>query len=107
MAKLTKREIRETIDKTPIDVILTGKPKDKELTKKQKDFAKGLALGLPKAQAYKQAYDSNGTAKTNASNGYKLAQNADIQLIAEGFKRAIEAREYQKPAQIRELIVHN
>jgi hypothetical protein len=36
-----------------------------------------------------------------------MAKREDIQIIADGFREAFEAREYQKPAQIRELIVHN
>ena len=107
MAKLTKRDIEKTLEEMPIDALITGKASSRELTTKQKEFAKGLALGLPKAQAYKKAYNSKGTARTNAVNGHNLAKRADIQIIAQGFREAFEAREYQKPAQIRELIVHN
>lgn len=107
MAKLTKRDIQETLDKIPVESILTGKARTKELTTKQKEFAKGLALGLPKSQAYRKAYDSKARPKVIATKAHNLAKREDIQLIADGFKRAFEAREYQKPAQIRELIVHN
>ena len=107
MAKLTKRDIQETLEKIPVETLLTGKAKTRELTKKQTDFAKNLALGMPKAQAYRKAYNSKGTAKTVAVHGSALSKREDIQIIAKGFREAFEAREYQKPAQIRELIIHN
>lgn len=107
MGKLTKREIQETLDKMPTEAILTGKANKRELTTKQIEFAKGLALGLPKAQAYRKAYNSKGSSKTVAVKGSQMAKRDDIQIIADGFREAFEAREYQKPAQIRELIVHN
>ena len=58
MAKLTKRDIEKTLEEIPVESLLTGKVNTRELTTKQKEFAKGLALGLPKSKAYRNAYDS-------------------------------------------------
>ena len=106
MAKISRKDIEKTLEEMPIDKLLLGNTSGIKLTHKQKNFAKGIAKGLTQAEAYRQAYDTNASPRVVASNAYNLAQRNDIQMIAEAYKRAFEAREYQKPAQIRELLVH-
>ncbi len=106
MAKITKREIREGLEQIPIEQILLGSVGDKQLTHKQKTFAKQVALGKPKAQAYKIAYDSNGNPITASANAQKLMGDTRIKLLVEAYTRAFEAREYQKPERLRELVIH-
>jgi hypothetical protein len=106
MAKITKREIREGLEQIPIEQILLGSMGDKQLTHKQKTFAKQVALGKPKAQAYKIAYDSNGNPITASANAQKLMGDTRIKLLVEAYSRAFEAREYQKPERLRELVIH-
>lgn len=106
MAKITKREIREGLEQIPIEQILLGSIGDKQLTHKQKTFAKQVALGKPKAQAYKIAYDSNGNPITASANAQKLMGDTRIKLLVEAYSRAFEAREYQKPERLRELVIH-
>jgi hypothetical protein len=79
---------------------------DKQLTHKQKTFAKQVALGKPKAQAYKIAYDTNGNPITASANAQKLMGDTRIKLLVEAYSRAFEAREYQKPERLRELVIH-
>jgi len=106
MAKITKREIKEGLEQIPIEQILLGSIGDKQLTHKQKTFAKQVALGKPKAQAYKIAYDSNGNPITASANAQKLMGDTRIKLLVEAYSRAFEAREYQKPERLRELVIH-
>ena len=106
MAKITKREIREGLEQIPIEQILLGSVGDKQLTHKQKTFAKQVALGKPKAQAYKIAYDTNGNPITASANAQKLMGDTRIKLLVEAYTRAFEAREYQKPERLRELVIH-
>jgi len=106
MAKITKREIREGLEQIPIEQILLGSIGDKQLTHKQKTFAKQVALGKPKAQAYKIAYDTNGNPITASANAQKLMGDTRIKLLVEAYSRAFEAREYQKPERLRELVIH-
>jgi hypothetical protein len=106
MAKITKREIREGLEQIPIEQILLGSMGDKQLTHKQKTFAKQVALGKPKAQAYKIAYDTNGNPITASANAQKLMGDTRIKLLVEAYSRAFEAREYQKPERLRELVIH-
>ena len=106
MAKITKREIREGLEQIPIEQILLGSIGDKQLTHKQKTFAKQVALGKPKAQAYRVAYDTNGNPITASANAQKLMGDTRIKLLVEAYTRAFEAREYQKPERLRELVIH-
>ena len=106
MAKISKREIREGLEQIPIEQILLGSMGDKQLTHKQKTFAKQVALGKPKAQAYKIAYDTNGNPITASANAQKLMGDTRIKLLVDAYSRAFEAREYQKPERLRELVIH-
>lgn len=106
MAKLSKADIQKTLDSTPIETILSGKAKGIKLTTKQKRFAKGVAEGMTKSEAYRQAYNTSATPKNVSADASKLASNPVISTVIEAYKQAFEAREYHKPAQIRELLIN-
>jgi hypothetical protein len=107
--KITRQAIRETLKQTPIEQILVGAHNvDKvNLTKKQKEFARKVAEGKPKAQAYRESYNSKGKPTTEAVEGSKLASNPKIAQMIESFTLANEAREYLIPAQIRTMAIQN
>jgi hypothetical protein len=107
--KITRQAIRETLKNTPIDQILVGAHNvgKVNLTKKQKDFARKVAEGKPKAQAYRESYNSKGKPTTEAVEGSKLASNPKIAQMIESFQLANEAREYLIPAQIRTMAIQN
>jgi phage terminase small subunit len=107
--KITRQAIKETLKQTPIEQILVGAHNvgKVNLTKKQKDFARKVAEGKPKAQAYREAYDSKGKPTTEAVEGSKLASNPKIAQMIESFQLANEAREYLLPAQIRTMAIQN
>jgi hypothetical protein len=109
MTKLTRKQITEGLKQTPIENILLGSLNaDKvNLTKKQKDFARKVAEGKPKAQAYRESYNSKGKPTTEAVEGSKLASNPKIAQMIESFQLANEAREYLIPAQIRTMAIQN
>ena len=104
--KLTRKEIAAGLDAVPLETILLGAQSGGRLTAKQKEFARNLALGKSKAQAYRESHNSKGTPKTAAANGYKLAQRTDIEQIREAYALAIEAAKHRTPAQLRELVIH-
>ena len=106
MAKITKREIREGLEDIPIEQILLGSANQRELTHKQKTFAKQVALGKPKTVAYRHAYDTEGKPSTQAVNAHKVSNNENVKLMIEAYKRAFEAREYRNPERLRELVIH-
>jgi hypothetical protein len=109
MTKLTRKQITEGLKQTPIEQILLGSqnPEGVRLTKKQKDFARKVAEGKPKAQAYRESYNSKGKPTTEAVEGSKLASNPKIAQMIEAFTLANEAREYLIPTQIRTMAIQN
>lgn len=106
MAKITKREIREGLEEIPIEQILLGTTKTQQLTHKQKTFAKQVALGKNKTEAYRIAYDTKAKPSTQSVNAHKVANNDKVKLMIEAYSRAFEAREYRKPERLRELVIH-
>ena len=109
MTKLSRKEIKEGLKQTPIEHILVGAHNvDKvNLTKKQKDFARKVAEGKPKAQAYRETYNSKAKPATQSNEGHKLIKNPAISAMIEAFQVANEAREYLIPAQIRTMAIQN
>jgi hypothetical protein len=107
--KLTRKEITEGLKNMPIENILVGAHNaDKvRLTKKQKDFARKVAEGKPKAQAYRESYNSKAKPATQSNEGHKLMKNPAISAMIEAFTLANEAREYLIPAQIRTMAIQN
>ena len=101
--KLTRKDIQAGLEATPIDTLLLGEPKT--LTHKQKEFAKGVALGKPKAQAYREAYNTNTNKQAQAVEAHRLAQNPNISLMIEAMKVGIEAQKYLLPAHLRALTI--
>jgi hypothetical protein len=106
MAKITKREIKEGLEQIPIEQILLGSTSKRELTHKQKTFAKQVALGKPKTEAYRIAYDTEGKPSTQAVDAHNLSNHPNVSLMIEAYKRAFEAREYRNPERLRELVIH-
>ena len=93
----------------PIDQILVGAHNVEKvnLTKKQKDFARKVAEGKPKAQAYRETYNTNTTKQSQAEQASRLASNPKVSAMIEAFTLANEAREYLIPAQIRTMAIQN
>ena len=107
--KLSRKQITEGLKQTPIENILLGSLNaDKvNLTKKQKDFARAVAEGKPKAQAYRENYNTTTTKQNQAVQASKLASNPKISHMIDAFKVANEAREYLIPTQIRAMAIQN
>jgi len=106
MAKLSKRDIREGLDTIPMDTLLSPQGKKIQLTTKQRDFAKNVALGKTKTQSYREAYKTKAKPSSVSVNACKLASDTRVQLMIEAYKEAIEASKYRTPAQLRELVIH-
>jgi hypothetical protein len=107
--KLSRKQITEGLKQAPIEHILIGAHNaDKvNLTKKQKDFARKVAEGKPKAQAYRESYNSKAKPATQSNEGHKLTKNPAISAMIEAFQVANQAREYLIPAQIRTMAIQN
>jgi phage terminase small subunit len=104
--KLSRAQIKAGLDSFPIESLLSsGKGKTPKLTSKQKAFAKAVALGETKAQAYRQAYNPNPAPSTIVNTPYKLAKNPRIQQEIEAIQLALSTAEHRQPAQIKALLI--
>lgn len=76
----------------------------KRLTAKQRKYAKNLAVGMTKADAYRQAYDVTSPA-TMTSEPYRLAADPKVAHEVMAIQAAISAQEYQTPSALRALVI--
>ena len=105
-AKLTRAQIKEGLDTIPIEVLLSsGRGKEPQLTHKQKEFARAIALGSTKAKAYRDVYKETATPATLAGEPYRLASHPRIAAEVEAYKLALEAEKHRTPAQLKALLV--
>lgn len=104
--KLTRQQIKEGLEQFPVEVLLSaGKGKKAQLTHKQKEFARQLALGKTKAQAYRESYTQTPAPTTITQEPYRLAADPRIAAEVEAYKLAIEAEKHRTPAQLKSLLV--
>ena len=104
--KLNRSQIREGLKQIPIESIIGGEGKKRSLTKKQLGFIKDVALGKPKAQAYRDNYNTKASPKVVGNDASKLASKPVISMEVEAFKVALLAREYQRGDQLKAFIMH-
>jgi len=102
---LTRKQIAQALDTTPIDQILGVS--DRGLTSKQKRFAKEVAKGATKADAYRTAYKSNPAPSTIVTAPYTLAADPRIKREIEAYEMAIRAAEHRTPSALRDLVIHS
>ena len=104
--KLTRQQIKEGFNQFPVEVLLSAGPNKKaQLTHKQKEFARGIAMGKTQAQAYRDSYNTQGKAQTQGDNASRLARDSRIAAEVEAYKLAIEAEKHRTPAQLKSLLV--
>lgn len=110
--KLTRAQIRETLQQVPIESVLLGHStsKEKRLTPSQIKFAEELAKGSSKAEAYRRSRPngrkSNAKPESQSREGQKLAHIPAVASQVEAFKLAIEAQKYATPLHLRALVIH-
>lgn len=106
-AKLTKKQIAEGLEQVPLDILLLGH-KSSNLTHKQREFAKNVALGDTGAEAYRKAYRKGKEPvkpKVAGNRASLLKQNDGIKLEVEAIREAIEFNKSHSTAQLRALVV--
>lgn len=92
------------METVPIDQILSVSG---ELTTKQKAFAREVASGKTKAEAYRRAYKADASKRTLAGAPYELAKDPRISREIEAYKLANEASKYRTAGQLRDLVIHS
>lgn len=105
MKPLSRKQIREGLEQVPMTELLGVS--GKALTGKQQEFAKGLAMGKTKADAYRMSHKKDATRATITTEPYKLASDPRIALEVEAYKLAIEASKHRTPAALRELVIQS
>ena len=102
--KLTRKQIREGLEQTPVDQLL-GRTAARELTGKQKAFALEIAKGATGAAAYRASYKTKATPKTQGNQAHKLRKRPDINAEIKAYQAAIESEKHRTPAALRALII--
>ena len=105
MKTLSRKQIREGLEQVPMTELLGVSRKD--LTPKQQAFAKGIALGKSKAEAYRQSHKKDATRATITTEPYKLASDPRIALEVEAYKLAIESAKHRTPEALRSLVIQS
>ena len=104
--KLTRAQIKEGLDTIPIETLLmSGEGKTPKITHKQREFARALAMGQSKAQAYRVSHKANASKRTLNTEPYKLARDPRIAKEVEAYQLALEAEKHRNPAQLKALLV--
>ena len=104
--KLSRKQAKETLETIPSEILL-GKTVSKGLTHKQREFARRVAMGQTKAEAYRQAYKANATKRTLSAQPYALMRDERITREIEAYELAIESAKYRSPIALRELVIQS
>ena len=102
--KLSRKAIDQGLDSLPLSVIL-GKQVSDGLTASQRTFAKEVARGQRKVDAFKTAYPNSKSKYSITHTPYMLARDPRIQKEIEAYELAIEAAKHRTPAALRELVI--
>jgi hypothetical protein len=103
-SKLTKAQIREGLESVPVSHIL-GRSATRELTPKQRAFALEVAKGSTGAEAYRRAYNTKSSPKTQGNQAHKLKARPDISAEIQAYEAALLGETYRTPAALRALAV--
>ena len=106
LKKLTRAQIAQGLDQFPVEHLLSaGKGKVAQLTHKQREFARHIALGKTKAQAYRESYTQTPAHTTITQEPYRLAADPRIAAEIEAYRLAIEAEKHRTPQQLKAMLV--
>ena len=75
--RLNREQLAQAVETIPLDSLL-GKGANKALTHKQKNFAREVARGATKADAYRKAYKPNPAPSSLKADPYRIAANPRI-----------------------------
>lgn len=104
MKRPSRSATEKALDYTPIGALLMGDAQ-RELTHKQKTFARELALGSTGAEAYRKAYNTKTTKKKQGDEASRLKANPRIAVETNRQKAIIEARKQRTPEELRIWVI--
>jgi len=104
--KLTRAQIKQGLDAIPIETLLSaGEGKQAKITHKQREFARAVAMGQSKANAYRVSHKAKPTKATITTEPYKLMRDPRIAREVEAYQLALEAEKHRNPIQLKALLV--
>lgn len=102
---MKRKEIKQALREMPIEqVLLVGKS---ELTPKQREFARQVALGNTGAEAYRRAYNTKAKPHTQGTEASQLKQNPAIAREIQAYEMALEAQKYRSSESLRALVIQS
>lgn len=102
---MKRKEVRQALKEMPIETILmVGKS---ELTPKQREFARQVALGNSGAESYRRAYSAAGKPKTQGDQASRLKADSRIVAEIEAYELALEAQKYRSSESLRALVIQS
>ena len=104
VSRLSKEETLKALEELP-DVSILGAQATKQLTPKQRAFARKVAMGKTKAQAYREAYKPTATQRTLRSEPYMVAAHPGVAREIEALNLAEAAAAYRTPSRLREFVI--
>ena len=100
---ISRQDARKALEEIPINELLLVS--NSELTAKQMEFAKQVALGNTGAESYRKAYSSKGKKKTQGDNASRLKADDRIKAAISAFEAANQAAAYRSASGLRELVI--
>jgi uncharacterized membrane protein YebE (DUF533 family) len=101
---LSRKQAKEALETMPLDALF-GNGVSRELTGRQKKFARAVATGSTGADAYRSAYRTKAKPKTVGDSASRLKAHPGIATEIEALKLAQAAAEYRTPAALRALVI--
>jgi hypothetical protein len=100
---MDRASLRQAVETIPLDSLL-GKGVSGNLTPKEKRFAREVAQGATKADAYRTAYNTK-SKHTQRKEPYMVASRPSVAQEIEALMLAEQAQALQTPAQLRALVI--
>ena len=100
---ISRLQARKALEEIPMHEVLLVS--NSELTAKQMEFAKQVALGNTGAESYRKAYSDKGKKKTQGDNASRLKADSRVQAAITAFERANLAAAYRSASGLRELVI--
>ncbi len=102
---MSRRDIKAALDEMPVNEVLLVK--NSELTPKQREFARQVALGNSGAESYRRAYDTKAKPKHQGNKASELKADERIKREIESYKLANAAAAYRSAEGLRDLVIHS
>jgi hypothetical protein len=100
---MDRASLRQAVETIPLDSLL-GKGVSGNLTPKEKRFAREVAQGATKADAYRKAYNTK-SKHTQRKEPYMVASRPSVAQEIEALMLAEQAQALQTPSQLRALVI--